>query len=53
MLQAIGNAVDDLFADARDGQQDEQHARKKHDSERGLPWDMHPEADGVGKVRIQ
>ena len=53
VLQAVGNAVDDLFADAGDGQQDEQDPGKEHDTQRSTPGNAHAQADGIGEVSVQ
>ncbi len=53
VLQAVRDAVDDLFADAGDGKQDEQDPGKEHDTQRRTPGDAHAQADGIGEVSVQ
>ena len=53
VFQAIGNAVDDLLANIRKRQDQEQHARKKNDSQRRLPRHTAPNHDRIREVRVQ
>ena len=53
VLQAIGNAIDDLLAHARYSKNQEHHAGEKDDSQRGSPWHVHLQANDVGEVRVQ
>jgi hypothetical protein len=53
VLEAIGHPVDDLFAHARDGQEQKQAARKENDGQRRLPRDVHVETDCVGKISVE
>jgi hypothetical protein len=47
------DTVDDPFADAEDRQQEEQHCRNEHRSQRYLPGVAHVQDHGVGKEGVQ
>jgi hypothetical protein len=53
VFQAIGNAVDDLLANVGEREQQEQHAGKKHDAERGLPRNAAADDDRVGEIGVE
>src|SRR5229473_1214944 len=53
VLEAIGNAVDDLFADVGEGEEEKEEAGEKNDSERSLPGHAAAEDDGVGEVGVE
>ena len=53
MLQAIGHAVDDLLANARDGEQKKDHAGKENHAQRGSPGNVHAQANRVGEVGVE
>ena len=48
-----GMPFDDLLANARDGEHKEENARTKNHRERGLPRNMHRDANGISEVRVQ
>src|SRR2546429_5788201 len=50
VLEAIGDAVDDLFAHFGEGEEQKKEAGKKDDAESGLPGNAAAENDGVGGV---
>ncbi|MNZ48045.1 hypothetical protein D3C78_657800 [compost metagenome] len=51
--QAAGDAVEQPFADAREGQDHEQHAGEEHRAERDLPAVTHGVDHGVGEEGVQ
>ncbi len=53
VFKAVGHTVDDLFAHPGHGQQQEYRAGKENYRQRGLPRNMHAEADGISEVRVQ
>ena len=53
VFQAIGHAVDNLFADAGDSQNQEEHSGKENHRQRRRPRNVHVEADGIGEVGVQ
>ena len=53
MLQAIRHAVDDLFADARDREHEENNAREENYAERSAPRNVHAQANGISEVGIE
>src|SRR5229473_395954 len=53
VLEAIGNAVDDLLADVGEGEEKKEEAGEKNDSERSLPGHAAAEDDGVGEVGVE
>jgi len=53
VLEAIGDAVDDLFADFGEGEEKKEEAGKKDDAESGLPGHAAAENDGVGEVGVE
>ena len=53
MLQAIGHAVDDLFAHAGDREHKEYNPGKENDAERGSPGNVHVQANGVSEVGVE
>ena len=53
MLQAIRHAVDDLFADARNSEHEENNAGKENYAQRSAPGNVHAQANGIGKVGVE
>jgi hypothetical protein len=53
VFEGVGDAVDDLFADVGEGENQKEEAGEKDDAERGLPGDTAPEDDGVGEVGVE
>ncbi len=53
VLEAIGNAVDDLFADFGESEDEKKQAGKKDDTESGLPGNAAAEDYGVGEVGVE
>ena len=52
-VKFMGNRAQDHLADARSGEREKDQAGKKHRAQRRLPWDVHFQADGVGKVGVE
>ena len=53
VLEAIGDAVDDLFADVGEREDKKEQARKKDDAESGLPGNAAAEDDGVSEIGVE
>src|SRR5256884_9571342 len=53
VLEAIGDAVDDLFAHFGEGEEQKKEAGKKDDAESGLPGNAAAANDGVGEVGVE
>src|SRR6266851_5090943 len=53
VLEAIGNAVDDLFAHIRKRKNQKEQPGKKNDAESGLPGYAPAEDNGVGEIGVE
>ncbi len=53
MFQRIRNSVDDLLANAADGEDQEKHAGKKYRAQRRGPRHMHAEAYRIGEISVE
>src|SRR6266849_6820300 len=53
VLEAIGDAVHDLFADVGEGEEQKEQAGEKDNTESGLPGDAAAKDDGVGEVGVE
>jgi hypothetical protein len=53
VLEAIGDAVDDLFADVGEGEEKEEKAGEKDDAQSGLPGNAAAEDDGISEVGVE
>ena len=53
VLEAIGNAVDDLFAHFGEREKEKEEAGEKDDAEGGLPGHAAAQDDGVGEVGVE
>ena len=53
MLQAIGHAVDDLFADASNSENKKQNAGEENHAQRGAPRDVHAQAHRICEVGVE
>ena len=53
MLQAIRHAVDDLFADARDREHEENNAGEENYAQRSAPRNVHAQANRISEVGVE
>src|SRR5207245_4749032 len=53
VLETIGDAVDDLFADVGESEDEKKQAGKKHDAESRLPRNAAAEDEGVSEVGVE
>src|SRR5216683_1432900 len=53
MLQAVGHAIDDLFADARDREHKEKNTGEENYAKRRAPRNVHAQANRVSEVGIE
>ena len=53
VLQAVGHAVRNLFANTGYGKNKKEHAGAKNHRKRSLPRNVHGQADGISEVGVQ